>query len=67
MKTTRQFFEAGWVHGDRYGRHQSPREVLKAHPGLTDELVSVYLNGQDDGIRGDRFRLDLGLQMAKAA
>lgn len=58
MKTTRAAFEAGWLHGHRYKRPQSMREVLEAHPSLSQELASVYLNGQDDGIRGDRFRLN---------
>lgn len=55
MKTTRATFEAGWLHGHIYKSQQSMREVLEAHLGLSQELAEVYLNGQDDGIRGDRF------------
>ena len=58
MKTSQQAFEAGWLHGRRHKRHQSIREVMASHTRLTLELAEVYLNGQNDGIRGDRFRLN---------
>jgi hypothetical protein len=62
MKTSQQAFAAGWLHGRRHRRHQSIREVMDSHPGLTWELAAIYLNGQDDGIRGDRFRLEIGAE-----
>lgn len=54
----RQIFRAGWMHGKRYRRHQSVREVMTEHPIFRWEDAVVFLNGQDDGIRDDRFRLD---------
>ena len=67
MKTITQAFIAGWFNGRKYKRYQSVLEVMNAHPSLTRQLAEVYLNGQEDGIHGDRFRLDLGRELAKAA
>jgi hypothetical protein len=59
METTSQSFIAGFFDGRKYKRFQSPREVMESHPSLSRELADVFLNGQQDGINGDRFRLDL--------
>jgi hypothetical protein len=66
MKTINQAFIAGWFHGRKYKTYQSVREVMNAHPSLSRELAEVYLNGQQDGINGDRFRLDAN-KLPKAA
>jgi hypothetical protein len=67
METTLQAFRAGWLHGHRHGRHQSMREVLDTNPGMSAEFAEVYLNGQDDGIKGDTFRLNYGAEERRAA
>ena len=59
MKTANQAFIAGWFHGRKYGVWQSVREVMAQHPGLTPELASCYLTGQEDGVSRDTFRLNL--------
>lgn len=66
MKTINQAFIAGSFHGRKYKRSMTMREVMNAHPSLSCDLAGVYLNGQEDGIKGDRFRLDFD-RVAKAA
>ena len=59
-------FAKGWRDGRRgiLGPTPSRRMVEQRWPHLTDDwsiadtLLTLYLNGYEDGVRGDRFRLD---------
>lgn len=55
--------EIGFAEWER-GRHSAL--LMNAHPSLTREFAEVYLNGQQDGINGDKFRLD-ATKLARAA
>ena len=56
----RDVFALGFRDGAKDGRPISARLAGRRYPRLTQEELAVYLNGHDDGIVGDRFRLDLG-------
>ena len=50
-------FAEGWLSG-AYGRPaETPREVSSRYPDMGGAEVSAYLNGVEDGTRGDQFRL----------
>jgi hypothetical protein len=54
-------FALGWYES-RFGRMRcaTAREAHDLHPELTGDEVALYLNGAEDGAKGDRFRLDGG-------
>ncbi len=49
-------FVDGYLSGER-GEMQSTREVSTLYPTLTAWEVETYLAGQDDGRRGDQWRI----------
>jgi hypothetical protein len=55
-------FRLGYAHGERHG-HASAREVLTEHPHWSAVLVGTYLNGVDDGVARDRWRLNGGREV----
>ncbi len=58
-------FRLGWDDGAQAratgGSLISPREAETRHPSLNGIEIAVYLNGFEDGFRGDTFRLDGGI------
>lgn len=59
VRTMSEQFELGFIHGQITGRYASPRQTEIKYPHWTDEEVSTYLNGRQDGVAGDTFRLNL--------
>lgn len=61
MKTEDTVFRMGWIHGNEGTGAQTPgdAETLLMKAGLPSDYshVQLYLNGWDDGIAGDTFRL----------
>ena len=57
IPTTFTAFEAGYRDGRRTGRFTSAAEVIDDHPDWPARLIEIYLNGRDDGVIGDDFRL----------
>jgi hypothetical protein len=55
-------FALGWRHGNVTRLHCSRREAetyfADVRPDWGSAEMDLYLNGRDDGVRGDRFRLD---------
>lgn len=53
-------FAQGFFHGVLGIAAETAREVEERFPDYTEStLVTVYLNGAEDGKRGDPFRLDM--------
>lgn len=52
-------FEAGWRDGEDGSATMTYRAVSEEHPSWPDDSIRVYLNGAEDGARGDHFRLGL--------
>jgi hypothetical protein len=52
-------FEDGFRNGAEGTAAKSAREVSELHPSWDDMMGTVYLNGAEDGARGDTFRRDL--------
>jgi len=63
-------FIAGYQHGrraaDLFSPHAPPddafwtaRQVATLFPAFDDDQIAAYLNGQEDGLRGDAWRYDL--------
>ena len=53
-------FAEGWLSG-AYGQPASTaRQVGERYPTMIGAEITAYLNGAEDGGRGDRFRLDMG-------
>jgi hypothetical protein len=57
-KNARRAFKAGFWVGTVTGRDLSPREVEEMNPELSVREVEAFLNGNDDGVRGDSWRFD---------
>jgi len=55
---TKDAFRIGFQHGEMTGQHVSPREVSNWSPGWDAAEIEAYLNGRDDGVAGDRTRID---------
>lgn len=51
-----QAFVTGYRHGSIRGLVSSPREVYERFPKWATPQVEAYLNGQDDGLKGDATR-----------
>jgi hypothetical protein len=51
-------FIMGWYEGALGIGAETASDALERHPELAASDVDSYLNGVDDGRRGDRFRLD---------
>ena len=61
MSATTRVFRMGWDEGVQAraigGALLTPRQAMQRHPSLTVGQIMVYLNGYEDGIGGDYFRL----------
>ena len=55
----RYAFGLGWAHGAEGTALRTHREVETTYPLWGYAEATAYLNGADDGERGDRFRLDM--------
>ena len=55
----RNAFIIGYNIGKYEKKHYSYREILDRFPQFSDEEIDVCLNGIDDGIDHDNFRLKL--------
>lgn len=53
------YFAIGWKEGNREKRHISLREAITRYPQMDIEDQVLYMNGRDDGLRSDRWRLDM--------
>lgn len=61
-------FGAGYRDGALSGgKLRTPRQVAEQHPEWTVFDVDCYLNGFDDGVAGDSFRLDRYREQLEAA
>lgn len=49
-------FLTGYDHGHIAGTHASPREATERFPAWNAGQIDAYLNGRDDGVRGDPWR-----------
>jgi len=56
-RATAEMFRMGWNYGKELGEVWTARQVETAWPLLTREQVSVYINGMEDGAKGDTWRL----------
>lgn len=54
-----QVFAQGWADAAAGGACETVREVLARWPRYGSMETTLYLNGAEDGGRGDRFRLDM--------
>ena len=50
-------FHEGWHAGALGIAAETPRQVAETHPTFSDGEITCYLNGAEDGARGDRTRL----------
>lgn len=50
-------FEAGFRQGRASGQPVSRRQVAEHFPEYSDDDLTAYLNGRDDGISGDNTRM----------
>lgn len=50
-------FGTGFYHGYVSGLYASRKDVLARYPDITDSQIELYLNGRDDGVKRDVFRL----------
>lgn len=57
---TAEAFACGWDEGAKGTAAETAREAGARYPEFTSDEVTAYLNGADDGAKGDRFRLDGG-------
>lgn len=57
--STPRIFITGVYHGRKYKIRQTPREVSMLFPSWGHHEITIFLNGQEDGIANDRFRLNL--------
>lgn len=58
-------FEVGHAHGLATGLPVSYRQVSGRYPAWSDAQITDYLNGRDDGARGDNFRVK-AIRLARA-
>ncbi len=49
-------FLTGYADGERSGTFCSIAEAEDQHPGWTDQQITSYLNGRDDGVAGEDWR-----------
>ena len=52
-------FLVGYQDGLRYGTQISRRDAENKLVGLDDDCITSYINGRDDGVRRDNFRVKL--------
>ena len=52
-------FAAGYYEASIQPKADTVREVLDIHPEYTADEVDAYLNGRDDGLAGDTFRISM--------
>jgi hypothetical protein len=57
MITSKAAFLMGFQDGQRDKTYYSAHQVLHRFPDWPDENVATYLNGLDDGIKGDDYRI----------
>jgi hypothetical protein len=50
-------FELGWNDGAIERKHATPREAQQRYPHMSGEQIVEYLNGRDDGVSGDYWRM----------
>jgi hypothetical protein len=55
--TARTPFEIGYQHGAATHTYASAAEAHDLYPTWTARMVELYLNGRDDGVAGDDWRL----------
>lgn len=56
--TTQDAFEHGFVAGQTLKRTMTIGEVENTFPKFTPDQVDTFINGMEDGMKNDRFRLD---------
>lgn len=54
-----EVFALGFSDGIRGNAAQTAREVYDRHPLYGSTEATLYLNGAEDGARGDRYRLEM--------
>jgi hypothetical protein len=47
----------GWLDGHVSRQFVSPREACDLYPAASADWLDAYLNGRDDGVRGDVTRV----------
>jgi hypothetical protein len=57
-KNLRRAFKAGFWVGTVTGRELSANEVEEMNSDLSSREVEAFLNGNDDGVKGDSWRFD---------
>jgi hypothetical protein len=50
-------FKLGYRHGMATKAYVSRRQVAEQFPAWNDDTIDRYLNGRDDGVAGDDWRL----------
>ena len=53
---TKTAFMLGWQDGAKAKRHITRRQAERTLAGWAPDATEAYLNGHDDGVKGDRFR-----------
>lgn len=59
MANVAAWFAKGFAEVEFTGRF-SAADARRLYPDASGDEIEAYLNGQDDGIAGDTFRLRLG-------
>lgn len=57
MTFTEQAFVVGYNHGSIGGSYCSRFEAEQRFPKWNDAQIEAYLNGRDDGVAGDSWRV----------
>ncbi len=57
-------FIRGFLIGRRYG-YISARQAQDAFPEYSFAQITVFLNGVDDGVRGEMFRVNLPIKAGR--
>lgn len=59
-------FYRGFCYGRKYG-YATPRQAEAMYPEYSYDLCRIFLNGVDDGVRGDRYRVNLTMAEVRSA